>query len=105
MESVYCVIMTTVNDKTAAQSLTRALLDQNLAACVQHMPINSFYTFEGRACADAEILLLIKTRGCLYAAVEDLVRAEHPYAVPELLMLPVANGLPEYLAWLDAETV
>ena len=101
MRNDYCVIMTTVAHKDAARRLTAALLEARLAACIQHLPIESYYTFEGRECVEGEILLLIKTRYELYDAVENVMTAEHPYKVPELIMLPVENGLEAYLSWID----
>lgn len=101
MQNDYCVIMTTVADKADARQLTAVLLKAQLAACVQHMPIESFYTFEGRECAENEILLLIKTRREFYQPIETVLKAKHPYKVPELLLLPVANGLDAYLSWID----
>lgn len=104
MENDYCVIMTTVADKADACKLTKELLELKLAACVQHMPIESYYTFENRECVEGEILLLLKTRRELYETIESVIAAKHPYKVPELLMLPVVNGWGLYLTWLDQST-
>lgn len=104
MRETYCVIMTTVANKADACKLTSALLELQLAACVQHMPIESYYTFEVRECAETEILLLIKTRRELYDAIEALIVAKHPYKVPELVMLPIEKGLAAYLSWIDQST-
>ena len=101
MEKAYCVIMTTVANKEDACRLTAILLKQQLAACVQHMPIESYYAFENRECTEEEILILIKTRHELYHKIEVLMTDEHPYKVPELLMLPVKNGHKDYLDWVD----
>lgn len=104
MGNTYCVIMTTVDSKEEAHKLTATLLETQLAACVQHMAIKSYYTFEKRECAEDEILLLIKTQRELYSAIEDVISTKHPYKVPELLMLPVENGLGAYLKWIDSNT-
>lgn len=104
MQKAYCVIMTTVANKADARALTAALLELQLAACVQHLAIESYYTFEEQTCVEAEILLLIKTRRELYDAIETLIAAKHPYKVPELLMLPVEAGLDAYLAWINQGT-
>jgi periplasmic divalent cation tolerance protein len=52
--------------------------------------------------SDAELLLLIKTRRDVYAALENRIRDLHPYDVPEIIALPIQHGDTEYLAWLDA---
>lgn len=51
-----------------------------------------------------EIPLLIKTTRAAYPLVEALVRAHHPYDVPELIATPITDGLPAYLDWLATET-
>ncbi len=99
-----CLIMTTVGDEATADGLAEFLVSARLAACVQLLPIKSFYTWEGRLNRDSEILLLIKTRAELYAAVETALRSRHPYALPEIVQLPITAGLPEYLDWLAAST-
>ena len=48
-----------------------------------------------------EHLLLIKCLTRRYAAIEERLRAMHPYELPEIIALPIVQGLPEYLAWLN----
>ena len=82
--------------------MAHTLVENHLAACVNIIPqIQSVYEWEGKVISDAEILLLIKTRSEHYAAIEKTVLKQHPYDVPELIVLPIETGLPSYLAWLD----
>ena len=37
--------------------------------------------------------------------LEAAIRAQHPYETPEIIALPVTCGLPDYLAWVAAETL
>jgi len=48
--------------------------------------------------------LLIKTTAARYAELETAIRAHHPYELPEIVAVPIAHGLPGYLAWVAAET-
>jgi periplasmic divalent cation tolerance protein len=48
-----------------------------------------------------EHLLLIKSQTRRYPAIQDRIRALHPYELPEIIAVPVTQGLPEYLAWLN----
>ncbi len=98
------VLLTTAPDRAAAQALAHALVERRLAACVQLCPIDSVYRWEGQVRAEPEVLLLVKTRADLAGAVQRALAAAHPYAVPEILVLPVSSGLPAYLAWIAAET-
>lgn len=98
------IVMTTTGSEDEAERLAAALVENRLAACVQVMPIRSFYVWQGKPQRDAEWLLLIKTRGAHYAAVETFIRAHHSYETPEIVMVPVSAGSPDYLAWLAAGT-
>jgi periplasmic divalent cation tolerance protein len=54
---------------------------------------------------DGEIPVIIKTRAEHYGQLERFVRAHHPYKLPELVAIEITHGLPEYLAWVAAETM
>ncbi len=97
-------IMTTVAKAEDAARIAETLLGSNLAACVQELPIRSRYKWKNETHCDPELLLLIKTAEDRTAAVIDAVRKMHPYDLPEIIALPVADGLPEYLDWVAAQT-
>lgn len=99
-----CIVLTTFPDESAAARVLEGLLEKRLAACVQILPIQSAYRWEGELRRDPEILAQIKTRAALYPEVETFLRAHHPYEEPEILRVPVTGGSPGYLRWLAAET-
>ncbi len=98
------LIMTTVDSETRAASLATDLVERRLAACVQQIRIASRYRWQGEVQCDDEILLLVKTSAAAAAAAMQAIEADHPYDVPEIIALPVADGLPAYLEWLTKET-
>ncbi len=99
------LILTNVPDQATAEKLARALIDEGAAACVNVLaPCRSIYRWQGAVEAADEIPLLIKSTAANYADVERIVRAQHPYDVPELIALPITQGLPAWLAWLAQET-
>ena len=55
------LLQTTVADVQQAAPLARRIVEQRLAACVQTLPIQSTYRWQGAIEESAEILLLIKT--------------------------------------------
>lgn len=99
------VLVTTVGDMSQARMLARALVERRLAACVSILPnLLSIYRWKGELQEDPELLLWIKSRPGLVAAVREAIEALHPYDVPELLVLSVVDGLPAYLEWLRDST-
>lgn len=99
------MVLVTVPDTETAARIGRCLVEERLAACVNMIPgLRSLYVFDGKACDDAEVLCVIKTRRALYPALRDRVTALHPYKVPEIIGLPVVEGNASYLSWLAEAT-
>ena len=99
------LVLTNLPDQAAADALAAALVEERLAACVSILsPCRSIYRWQGAVETDNEVPLVIKTTEARYPAVEEAIRTRHPYATPEIIALPVARGLPAYLAWVAAET-
>ena len=97
----YIVIYTTTDNKEDAQRIARDLVEQRLAACVQVTgPIQSTYRWEAQIERGEEWLCSIKSRKDLLPAIEDAIRAIHPYDVPEIIALPIVGGSDDYLSWL-----
>ncbi len=101
----YCLVLTTVPNENIATQIARQLVEERLAACVTlSSPAQSFYWWEGTLTQDQEWMLLIKTKESLYPELEKRLKELHPYTVPEILALPVAQGASSYLEWLEKET-
>lgn len=99
------LVLTTCPDPATAESLASALVQDGLAACVNIVPsVQSFYRWKGELARDQECLLLIKTRSEVYPALEEAIRARHPYELPEVIAVPIEAGLAAYLAWIDSNT-
>ena len=99
------LVLTNLPDLASAEKLAHALVDSRAAACVNVLAAcRSIYRWQGAVETAAEIPLLIKTTRAAYPRVEQTVRALHPYAVPELIALPITHGLPAYIDWLAKET-
>ena len=100
-ETEHVVVMTTTDDPEEAAALARALVEARLAACVQAMPIASTYRWEGAVETADEHLLLVKTRADRVVEVKAFLDERHSYDTPECVVVPVTDGLPGYLAWVD----
>jgi len=103
LESVL-VAMTNLPDEASASRVARAVLEARVAACVNRLaPCQSEYWWQGKLEQAQEWPLLMKTTRRQYAALEAVIRAVHPYDVPELIAWPLAAGLPAYLTWVQNE--
>ena len=100
--SEHCVVFITAGTKDEAEKLSRGLVEEKLAFCVNTVPgIQSTYHWKGKIHVDNEILLIAKTRQDGYEALEQWVKHNHSYDVPEIVSLPIEKGLSEYLKAID----
>ncbi|MEM9383556.1 MAG: divalent-cation tolerance protein CutA [Pseudomonadota bacterium] len=88
-----------------AQAIADALVEEQLAACVNIMPAGiSTYRWQGEIARDREVLLLIKTASTRVSALAERIRELHPYELPEVIAVPVLDGLTAYIDWVVAES-
>ena len=100
--SEHCVLFITAGSKEEADTLSRGLVEEKLAFCVNTIPrIQSTYYWEDKIHVDEEFLLIVKTRKDRYDALEAWVKSNHSYDVPEIIALPIERGLPAYLSGID----
>ena len=98
--SKYCVITVAVETKEQAATISRCLVMNRLAACVQTTKISSVYVWDGEYREHDELLLLIKTEKDMFTEIEKTVHHLHEYDVPEILCLDVTRGSHDYLRWI-----
>lgn len=51
-------------------------------------------------CDENEVALLIKTKTTLFENVVAAIKENHSYDVPEIVQIPITDGLPDYLKWI-----
>ncbi len=99
------LVLTNLPDRAAAEKLADALIEKRVAACINILaPCRSVYRWKGAVERDEEHPMLIKTTEARYPALEQAIRAGHPYELPEIVAVPIGRGLPAYLDWVAAET-
>lgn len=99
------LVITNLPDADSAGRIGRLLVEQRLAACVNILaPCTSVYRWNDAVETATEIPLLIKTTLARYPALQAALTAAHPYELPEIVAVPLLEGLPAYLAWVGAET-
>ena len=98
------VVYNTCASAEEAEKIARRLVEARLAACVSVVPgLRSFYRWHGAIEDSTEWLLIIKTSRGRFSELRAELERLHSYEVPELIALPIVDGSPDYLNWLDAE--
>lgn len=104
MDAEFVVLMSACADMENARKIARKLVELRQAACVQLLPIESFYRWEGEVTEDGEVLMLIKTASEKFTVVSETIRRMHSYEIPEIIQLPITAGLSDYLNWIRQST-
>jgi periplasmic divalent cation tolerance protein len=97
--------LSTFPEIETARRISRQLVTENLAACANIVPaVESIYRWQDKIENAQETLVCFKTTAARYAAFQDRLKSLHPYEVPEIICLRIADGLPEYLGWVSENT-
>lgn len=95
------VALVTAPSQEVAESLVRTVVEERLAACGNIVPgLVSIYRWQGEVQRDQEVLIVFKTPAGATGRLMERVRQLHPYDVPEVVVLQVADVLPAYAAWV-----
>ena len=100
-EKPYSLFITTCANKESAREIARLLVEKKLAACGQIFPIESIYFWKEKICEENETMLYIKSKTVLFEKIKAAIKENHSYEVPEIIQIPITDGLPEYLKWID----
>jgi periplasmic divalent cation tolerance protein len=99
------ILVSTCPDASTAERIARELVGASLVACVNIVPgLRSIYRWSGAVKADDEVLMILKTPADRLSAARERLVALHPYDVPEVVALPVADGHHPYLQWVIDST-
>ncbi len=102
MSSRALVVFVTSPNRATSDRLAKLLVGRKLAACVNILPsVKSLYWWKGKIEKAKEELLVIKSQKSHWVKLSKAIRENHPYEVCEILALPVAQGNPAYLKWID----
>ena len=97
------IIYTSIDSKMNANKLARKLVENNLAACINIIPIEeSIYNWDGKVQSESEFQLIIKTDLSYKSSIEKFIKLNHSYELPEIIFIKVSGGSKEYLDWISS---
>ena len=98
----YLIVMTTFPDRKSADRTCRVLVEKKLAACCQIVPgVRSIYHWKGRIEENDEFLCLMKTTKSKFSALKRMIEKHHPYEVPEITAVGIAEMNTAYESWMN----
>lgn len=97
------VVLVTCGSAEEGRKIARALVESRVAACVNILDgLRSVYRWKGAVEEASECLLLAKTTRGQFERLQSAIRALHSYELPEIVALPIVDGLDAYLSWIAA---
>jgi periplasmic divalent cation tolerance protein len=97
-----CMVISTMPNRAEAEKLAAILLNKKLAACVQIDEIQSLYMWQDELCHANEARLVIKTLRSLYGDLKDYILEHHPYSVPQIIRIDIAESALGYSEWIQS---
>lgn len=99
------LLLSNAPDAQTAKQIAQALVQEKSAACVNvGAPMLSIYRWQGEVESATEVPMWIKTTRAQQETVQQTITRLHPYDVPEVIVVPITEGLPAYLDWVRRET-
>ena len=96
------IILCNCPNEEIARKIATYLVESHLAACINILPaITSIYHWKNQIETQTEVMILIKTTEMLYSEIEASIIKLHPYDTPEIIAIPITQGYPPYLQWLE----
>lgn len=101
MRSEITLAYCTFPNRAVAENVCHQLVSEGLIACANiFAPHTAVYAWGGQVHSDSEIAALLKLNSRKRKALEERIRAIHPYSVPAVVYLKVDGGLPEFVQWV-----
>lgn len=101
MSEKILLALSTFPDRDTAQRICKQLIEEKFAACANILPgIESIYRWKEKVETGDETLVFFKVSEDRRSALQEKLRSLHPYEVPEIIFVPIADGLPDYLRWV-----
>ena len=98
------IVYSSVDDRKKAEEMASGIVEARLAACVTILEEGlSTYRWQGRVVKEREQVLMIKTSGAVLERLISNLKQIHPYDLPEIVAVPVVDGLKEYIGWVEEE--
>lgn len=98
---MYIIVFCTVPGKEKTYEISKKIIENKLAACVNFLKVNSIFEWKGKIEEEEEYLLIIKTKDEKFEELENFIKKIHPYEVPEIIYFKIEKGNENYLKWIN----
>jgi len=102
---MFILVEVTTSGQAEAEKIGKLVVEERLSACANIIPkIKSYYWWKNKLEEGSEAMLLLKTKKDNVDNLISRIIELHSYENPAIIVLPIENGSPSYLKWIDEET-
>jgi len=98
------IIISTFPSEESVADIAKKVIGNKLCACVNFTKIRSVYSWQGKIEDQAEFIAIFKTTAKSARKLKTEIARLHPYDVPEIVELEMADVSKPYLSWLVEST-
>ena len=104
-DSLYVIVIIITATQEEAEKIGKTMVEEKLAASANIIPaIKSFFFWKGTFNDVSESVLLLNTRKDLFEKIRHRAQELHTYELPEIIALPILDGSPDFLDWINENT-
>ncbi len=99
------ILISTFSDEKSLIDLSNSLiLEKRVCACVNYTAIKSIYMWNSKLHHEREFLAFFKTTSDLAEKLKTEIEDNHPYDVPEAVIIKMSDVSSEYFDWMYKNT-
>lgn len=99
------ILFSTFPDEKSLIALSNSLIaEKRLCACVNYTTTKSIYMWNSELHHETEFLAFFKTTSDLAEKLKTEIENNHPYDVPEIVIIKMSGVSSEYLDWMHKNT-
>ncbi len=98
------LVLVTFPRKHEYLNFIKKMLENKLAAGVNVVFVDSLYWWRGKIEGTEEVLLIIKTSLKTVGQLKEFIVSNHPYEVPQIIVLSPQDVHKPYLEWVLEST-
>lgn len=99
------LLISTFPDEESLNNLSKiVVLEKRICACVNYTLIKSIYEWKSNYHKEDELLAFFKTTGDHVDQLKSEIRNNHPYDIPEIVIIKMNDVSQDYLQWMYNNT-
>jgi periplasmic divalent cation tolerance protein len=99
------ILISTFSDEKSLIDLSNTvIMEKRICACVNYTSVKSIYMWQSELQQENEFLAFFKTTSDCVEKLKTEIKNNHPYDIPEIVVIKMSDVSSEYLNWMYKNT-